>query len=456
MNMRKKFLIGFTSLLIVLSLNSNIQAQDLDTSQVDENQVLEIEQIPSEETSIEETSNEESVENEIEIEQVDEFEIEQLETSHQEITDNTISETLEENTNSLNGWHLVDGQERYFQDGEALTGHHRIGTTNYYFDGNGNKVNGWHLVDGNERYYEGGIAFVGKRRVGLTTYLFDGYGNKQKGWHVLEGKQYYFSPDHNGGMLTGRRKIGNTTYLFHNDGYKTFGWHRLNGRDYYFSPNYGGGMITGKRRFGNTMYMFNAAGYKETGWRLLDGKSYYFNPNRNGGVTIIRKGNTPIRVSYELFSMRDELLSNAVGGNAELNRVRTDFLYMVNRDRRAKGLNPVTYNQELNTWAETRSSEMARTGRYSHTRPNGRPWHTVTSTGYTADNSIFLATENINIIYGGYIATESFNDWKSSTGHYNNMMDPSVSVIGLGFANAVDQYGRNVYYVTQLGGVNMK
>lgn len=152
-----------------------------------------------------------------------------------------------------------------------------------------NILNGWHVVNGNERFYKNDNFFTGLKKVGQTTYLFNGNGDKEYGWHKLNGRDYYFDPK-NGGMLTGKRKIGQTTYLLSSAGNKEYGWHKLNGKEYYFSPG-NGGMLTGKRKIENTTYLFNENGAKEKGWHSDRNEKYYFNESNGGMLTGLRKIN---------------------------------------------------------------------------------------------------------------------------------------------------------------------
>lgn len=163
----------------------------------------------------------------------------------------------------------------------------------YNYDPN---LNGWHVINGRERYYRNDVFHTGLQRVDQTMYLFTSDGSKQYGWHRLNGADYYFNPD-NGGMWTGKREIGSTTYLFNSKGQKEYGWHRLNGKDYYFDPT-NGGMWTGKRKVGTTIYLFDNSGVKQYGWHS-DGKDKYFFNTINGGMLT---GLRQINGSYYFFN----------------------------------------------------------------------------------------------------------------------------------------------------------
>lgn len=191
---------------------------------------------------------------------------------------------------NLEGWHLIQGKEMYFQNGKALVGLNKIGNTTYLFDINGAKQKGWHNLGGKHYYFSpdhNGGMITGIRKVGNTTYLFNRYGFKEYGWHNINGHHYFFSDYYGGGMVTGKRVVGTTTYLFNNNGQKVYGWHNLNGQHYYFSPEHGGGMITGLRTINGAKYNFHKDGYKQFGWFIINGKEYFFDEYKNGMLTQI-------------------------------------------------------------------------------------------------------------------------------------------------------------------------
>lgn len=197
----------------------------------------------------------------------------------------------------LNGWHVFNGAERFYENNVYKMGFQIIGKTTYIFDSNGKKLKGWQKIyngpsgEFNSEYYldpKTGGMWTGLRKVGNTKYLFHNKGHKLYGWHRLNGKDYYFDPDYGGGMVTGRRQIRLTTYLFHNDGYKTYGWTLGKwGRKYYFDPSFGGGMVTGFRKVGNAHYYFDTYdGYSYAHHVINDinGKRWYFDINGIGSI----------------------------------------------------------------------------------------------------------------------------------------------------------------------------
>ncbi len=107
-----------------------------------------------------------------------------------------------------------------------------------------------------------------------------------------------------------------------------------------------------------------------------------------------------------------------------------EVLGYVNTYRSEKGVSSLTLDCELSIAATVRALEMAYTDNASHTRPNGKDWFTIfTDLGISKGNT---AGENVA---GGYSSPKAVSEgWKSSPGHYANMIDSRFSKIGIGMA----------------------
>jgi len=91
---------------------------------------------------------------------------------------------------------------------------------------------------------------------------------------------------------------------------------------------------------------------------------------------------------------------------------------LLNSYRKSKGLNTLTAKKVLGTAADTRATEI--TVLFSHTRPNGTKWSTV---------SKYLAGENIACGYSN--AASLMNAWKNSASHNANMLYANYKTIGI-------------------------
>ena len=106
----------------------------------------------------------------------------------------------------------------------------------------------------------------------------------------------------------------------------------------------------------------------------------------------------------------------------------------VNRDRAAQGLGALRMDAELTCAARVRAREIAQ--RFSHTRPDGSSWRTVSSAAYGE-----------NIARGQKTADKVMAAWMSSDGHRRNILRASYGSIGV----ACLKVG-NVYHWVQLFG----
>ena len=106
----------------------------------------------------------------------------------------------------------------------------------------------------------------------------------------------------------------------------------------------------------------------------------------------------------------------------------------VNRERTARGLSALRVDPALTAAAQIRAQEIVE--RFSHTRPDGTKWSTVSSVAYGE-----------NIAKGQRTADKVMAAWMSSSGHRANILRASYGSIGV----ACVQSG-NVYYWVQLFG----
>lgn len=104
-------------------------------------------------------------------------------------------------------------------------------------------------------------------------------------------------------------------------------------------------------------------------------------------------------------------------------------LGIINSMRAAKGIAPLKLSDNLTEIACARAEEIAWSGEHSHTRPNGRRFTTILKeAGITKG----LAGENIG---WGYDTVDAVcTAWKESQSHYENIMNPDFSKIGIGIA----------------------
>ncbi len=102
----------------------------------------------------------------------------------------------------------------------------------------------------------------------------------------------------------------------------------------------------------------------------------------------------------------------------------------------------LTLNAQLRCAARKHSKDMGTNNFMSHTGSDGSsPWQRMNWAGYTYRN----AAENVAAGYA--TAAAVVNGWMASSGHCNNIMNPSLLDIGIGYFNAPSSTYR--HYWTQ-------
>lgn len=106
-------------------------------------------------------------------------------------------------------------------------------------------------------------------------------------------------------------------------------------------------------------------------------------------------------------------------------------------------------NDKLMEAAQVRAEEMAATTTYSHTRPDGRQYYTVTDCPYTAENIHRIATRYLTQ-HGVGLAEAAVDGWVNSETHLRNILNDRLSSIGVGIAKGVNASGEESWYCVQL------
>ena len=118
------------------------------------------------------------------------------------------------------------------------------------------------------------------------------------------------------------------------------------------------------------------------------------------------------------------------------------ILNLLNADRNAAGLHSLTMNTQLVAAAQRHSNDMANGDFLSHTGSDGSEfWERIADTGY----SMTSGAENI-LFRWDLSATEAYQQWWNSPGHYNNMMNANYVEIGIAWA----QSASGKYYYTMV------
>ena len=131
----------------------------------------------------------------------------------------------------------------------------------------------------------------------------------------------------------------------------------------------------------------------------------------------------------------------------DVDDMKQDIVDRTNALRRENGVAALRVNDRLMQAAQVRADEMAAHTVYSHTRPNGGKFNTVTNCPYMAENIHRIAdwTTSNQTLTERVVA-----DWYASTVHHKNMVNPRLSEIGVGLARGVNDTGDPCWYCVQL------
>ena len=128
---------------------------------------------------------------------------------------------------------------------------------------------------------------------------------------------------------------------------------------------------------------------------------------------------------------------------------KQDIVDRTNALRRAKDVAALRVNDKLMQAAQVRADEMAASGIYSHTRPDGRKSNTVTDSKYTGEN-----LHNISELYleqqHKTLSEAVVELWSNSRAHADNMTSSRYGEIGVGLARGIDKDGFDFWYCVQV------
>ncbi len=129
---------------------------------------------------------------------------------------------------------------------------------------------------------------------------------------------------------------------------------------------------------------------------------------------------------------------------AEAESFESEVLFLVNRERRLNGLEPVVRNTVLEAQARQYACEMIHYGFFDHENPS-----TNTS---LPDRAIEFGYEYLvigeNLAAGQRTPAQVMEDWMQSPGHAANILDPRFTELGVGVRSG-GEYG--LYWVQEFG-----
>ena len=133
----------------------------------------------------------------------------------------------------------------------------------------------------------------------------------------------------------------------------------------------------------------------------------------------------------------------------DVDAMKQDIIDRTNALRKENGVAALRVNDKLMQAAQVRADEMAASGVYSHTRPDGRKSNTVTDSKYTGEN-----LHNISELYleqqHKTLSEAVVELWSNSKAHADNMTSARYGEIGVGLARGVDKDGLDCWYCVQV------
>lgn len=140
-------------------------------------------------------------------------------------------------------------------------------------------------------------------------------------------------------------------------------------------------------------------------------------------------------------------LSPTLAQTPTLDAEETAFLAQINNYRAANGLGQLKVSIALTNASKWMSADMAAKNYFNHTDSQNRdPFTRMANFGYSYNTWM-----GENIAAGYSDAVNTFNQWKNSPGHNENMLNPNFTVIGIGrIYNSSSTY--RYYWTTDFGG----
>ena len=179
---------------------------------------------------------------------------------------------------------------------------------------------------------------------------------------------------------------------------------------------------------------FNVQAYKKRYADLQaafgdDLKAYYLHyisygkaEGRNGKPEEIQ----PKKLQVDVNSLQQ---TNIQPQQNEISSEIAEVVRLVNQDRAANGLAPLTTTPELLKAADVRGKEIESS--FSHTRPNGTSCITV-----LGECSVPYGYAGENIAFGYLSAAAVEEGWMNSPGHRSNILNANYKKIGVGLYKA--------------------
>ena len=135
--------------------------------------------------------------------------------------------------------------------------------------------------------------------------------------------------------------------------------------------------------------------------------------------------------------------------DADVDAMKQDIIDRTNALRKESGIATLTTSDKLMQAAQVRADEMAANTVYSHTRPDGRNFNTVTDCPYMAENIHRIATRYLSQ-HDVSLVEAAVDGWANSETHLRNIRNERLNAIGVGIAKGINAAGEESWYCVQL------
>lgn len=178
------------------------------------------------------------------------------------------------------------------------------------------------------------------------------------------------------------------------------------------------------------------------GVKITNKTSVYYELSKDGSKKPIRSKNETFYDRSSFNAETKELLLEAKNSILQNKEDRENLFDLINEYRKKEDISNLELSNQLSEAATVRSLEMAWSGNFSHTRPNGKSAYTISS-----DFNFDFKILGENIAKDIDTSKDVINYWKDSLGSYKNIVNLKYKYVGIGVVEV-----SNVKYWTLLFG----
>ncbi len=166
------------------------------------------------------------------------------------------------------------------------------------------------------------------------------------------------------------------------------------------------------------------------GVRQITEVSITYDVYNDGSKKEKSRGASKTRIDQSTFNAKtSDMKPEAIKLYSATSTVSQTVLRLTNQYRSEVNVTSLTLDKDLSIMATIRAIELAYSGKFSHTRPNGSEWSTLWPE-YHGEKVYGIMGENLAF---GYSSDEAACEgWRKSKGHYENMINSNFTKMGVG------------------------